>query len=269
MDMAVADFGKKPIGEIISPVVLQTLKKIEAKGNYETALRLRSTVGAVFRFAIASGLVENDPTFALRDALVTPKAKPRAALLDKKALGGLMRAIDGFDGQLTTRLALELLAIVVTRPGELRFARWQEFDLEKGIWEIPAARMKMRQLHAVPLPGRAKEILSELYTITGWGDLLFPSVRSSKRPMSENTLNAALRRMGYSSDEMTAHGFRASFSTLANESGLWNPDAIERALAHAEINRIRGAYSRGQYWDERVKLANWWASCLSDFRVRI
>lgn len=264
MGMAIADFGDKPISKITSPVVLKTLRKIETKGNYETALRLRSTVGAVFRFAIASGLVENDPTFALRDALVTPKPKPRAALLDKEAVGGLMRSIDGFDGQITTRLALELLAIVVTRPGELRFAKWEEFDLENGIWEIPAARMKMRQPHAVPLPERAREILIELHTMTGWCDLLFPSVRSSKRPMSENTLNAALRRMGYSKDEMTAHGFRASFSTIANESGLWNPDAIERALAHAEPNRIRGAYSRGKYWEERVKLADWWSSLLRE-----
>lgn len=266
MGMANSDLGRKPIAEITSPMVLQTLKKIEGKGNYETALRLRSTIGAVFRFAIASGLAENDPTFALRDALITPKVKPRAAITEKRALGGLMRAVDGFDGQTTTRLALELLALVATRPGEVRNARWEEFDLENAIWEIPAARMKMRKSHSVPLPRRALEILSELQAITGWCELIFPSVRSSKRPMSENTMNAALRRMGYTSEEMTSHGFRASFSTLANESGLWNPDAIERALAHVEPNRIRGAYSRGTYWDERVKLADWWAEQLKEFR---
>jgi len=266
LDMANADLGNRPIAEITAPIILQTLKKIENKGNYETALRLRSTIGAVFRFAIASGLAENDPTFALRDALITPKVKPRAAITDKKALGGLMRSIDGFDGQTTTRLALELLAIVITRPGELRHARWDEFDRDEAVWTIPAERMKMRQPHAVPLPQRALDILAELHLITGWGELLFPSVRSSKRPMSENTTNAALRRMGYSKEEMTSHGFRASFSTIANESGLWNPDAIERALAHAETNRIRGAYARGKYWDERVKLANWWAMQLDEFR---
>ena len=262
LGMANADLGNKPITEITAPMVLQTLKKFEAKGIYETALRLRSTIGAVFRFAIASGLAENDPTFALRDALITPKTKPRAAITDKEALGGLMRAIDGFEGQATTRIALEFLAIVVTRPGEVRHARWDEFDIENAIWTIPAERMKMRQPHKVPLPKRAIELLSELRMITGWCELLFPSIKSPKRPMSENTMNAALRRMGYSGDEMTSHGFRATFSTIANESGLWNPDAIERALAHVETNKIRGAYARGQYWDERVKLANWWSNTL-------
>lgn len=208
---------------------------------------MRSTIGAVFRYAIASGTAESDPTFALRDALITPKVQPRAAITDKKKLGGLMRAIDGFEEQPTTRLALEFLAIVATRPGEVRHAKWKEFDLENAIWVIPAERMKMRQPHSVPIPERAKEILAELRGLTGWSDLLFPSIRSSSRPMSENTMNAAMRRMGYSKDEVTAHGFRASFSTIANESGLWNPDAIERALAHAETNRIRGAYSRGKY----------------------
>ena len=266
LDMANSDLGNKPITEITAPMVLQTLKRIEAKGIYETALRLRSTIGAVFRFAIASGLAENDPTFALRDALITPKTKPRAAITDKEALGGLMRAIDGFEGQTTTRIALEFLAIVVTRPGEVRHARWDEFDFDNAIWTIPAERMKMRQPHKVPLPKRAIELLSELRMITGWCELLFPSIKSAKRPMSENTMNAALRRMGYSGDEMTSHGFRATFSTIANESGLWNPDAIERALAHVETNKIRGAYARGQYWDERIKLANWWAITLSELR---
>ena len=266
LGMANADLGNKPITEITAPMVLQTLKKVEGKGIYETALRLRSTIGAVFRFAIASGLAENDPTFALRDALITPKTKPRAAITDKEALGGLMRAIDGFEGQTTTRIALEFLAIVVTRPGEVRHARWDEFDLENAIWTIPAERMKMRQPHKVPLPDRAIELLSELRMITGWCELLFPSIKSPKRPMSENTMNAALRRMGYSGDEMTSHGFRATFSTIANESGLWNPDAIERALAHVEANKIRGAYARGQYWDERVKIADWWSILLQTLK---
>ena len=267
LGMANADLGNKPIADITSPMVLQTLKKIEAKGNYETALRLRSTIGAVFRFAIASGLAENDPTFALRDALVIPKVKPRAAITNKVALGGLMRSIDGFDGQTTTRLAMEFLAIVVTRPGEVRHARWDEVDLENTIWTIPAERMKMRQPHKVPLPKRALEILNELEGLTGWGELIFPSIKSARRSMSENTMNSALKRMGYSGDEMTAHGFRATFSTLANESGKWNPDAIERALAHVEANKIRGAYARGQYWDERVKIADWWSGLLIELRT--
>ncbi len=268
MDMAIADLGNKPITEITSPIVLRTLRKVEDKGNYETARRLRSTIGAVFRYAIANGLAENDPTFALRDALINPKVKPRAAITDKTALGGLMRAIDGFDGQTTTRIALELLAIVVTRPGEVRHACWNEFDLEAAIWMVPAERMKMRKPLKVPLPERAMKLLEELHGITGWGQLLFPSIRSAHRPMSENTLNAALRRMGYSGDEMTAHGFRATFSTIANESGLWNPDAIERALAHVEANEVRRAYARGEHWEERKKLAEWWAGLLMDLRSK-
>lgn len=267
MGMANADLGNKPIAEITSPMVLHTLKKVENKGNYETAKRLRSQIGAVFRFAIANGLAENDPTYALRDALINVKATPRAAITEKKGLGGLMRSIDGFDGQATTRIALELLAIVVTRPGELRHAHWGEFDFEQAIWSVPAPRMKMRKPHLVPLPQRALELLEELRMLTGWGTLIFPSVRSSTRPMSENTLNAALRRMGYAGDEMTSHGFRASFSTIANESGLWHPDAIERALAHVEKNKVRGAYARGQFWEERVKLADWWSGLLIEMQT--
>ena len=179
LGMANSDLGNKPITEITAPIALQTLKKIEAKGNYETALRLRSTIGAVFRFAIASGIAENDPTFALRDALIRPKVKPRAAITDKKELGGLMRAIDGFEGQPTTRIALEFLAIVVTRPGEVRHARWTEFDFENAIWTIPAERMKMRQPHKVPLPERALELLNRLHNLTGWSELLFPSIKSA------------------------------------------------------------------------------------------
>ncbi|MEE9376346.1 MAG: integrase arm-type DNA-binding domain-containing protein [Rhizobiaceae bacterium] len=268
MGMANAGLGTKPIAEITAPTILAVLRKEENKGNYETALRLRSTIGAVFRYAIANGLAENDPTFALRDALVTPKVTPRAAITDKKALGGLMRAIDGFEGQTSTRIALELLAIVVTRPGELRHSKWTEIDLEKAVWTIPAERMKMRATHTVPLPDRALELLNELSDLNGWAEYLFPSIRSPKRPMSENTLNAGLRRMGFSGDEMTSHGFRATFSTIANESGLWNPDAIERALAHVETNKIRAAYARGAYWDERVKIADWWSGLLNELRCR-
>ena len=266
LTMANADFGKKPITELSAATILKTLKKVEAKGHYETAKRLRSTVGAVFRYAIASGLADNDPTYPLRDALIRHKVKPRSAIIEKKALGGLMRAIRGYEGQPTTRIALELLAIVATRPGELRGAEWSEFDFDAHVWTIPAKRMKMRIPHIIPLPTRALELLTILKQQTGWGVLLFPSNRSSKRPISENTLNAALRRMGYTGEEMTSHGFRATFSTLANESGLWHPDAIERALAHVERNEVRRAYARGAHWDERVRMADWWAKELLDLR---
>lgn len=266
LEMANAAFGRQPISKITSPIVLRCLRKVEVKGHYETARRLRSTIGAVFRYAIANGFAENDPTFALRDALIRPQVTSRAAITDKKALGGLLRAIGGFDGQPTTKIGLELLAIVATRPGELRQAEWSEVSFDEAVWTIPASRMKMRSVHRVPLPTRALELLSDLKNLTGYGGFLFPSIRSSKRPMSENTLNAALRRMGYTGDEMTSHGFRATFSTLANESGLWNPDAIERALAHVEKNEVRRAYARGEHWEERVDMAQWWADELDTFR---
>lgn len=267
LKLANADFGRKPITEITAPMILTCLRKVEAKGNYETAHRLRARIGSVFRFAVASGLAEMDPTYALKDALIRPTRKHRAAITDPAALGGLMQAIEIFDGQATTRIALQLLAITAQRPGEIRHAQWQEIDFVEKTWSQPAAKMKMRRDHNVPLPDQAIALLDELRMITGNGDLLFPSLRSWQRPMSENTLNAALRRMGYSGDEMTAHGFRASFSTLTNESGLWNPDAIEAALAHVERNEVRKAYNRGLYWEERVKLADWWAGKLDELRA--
>ena len=268
LGMAKVDFGKKPMAEVTAPMVLACLRKVEAKGNYETARRLRSKIGAVFRYAVANGIADTDPTYALRDALIRPTVTPRAAITDPKALGGLLRAIEAFEGQVTTRIALQLLAILVQRPGELRHAKWREFDLEAAVWSIPPERMKMRRPHRVPLPAQALAFLEELRPITGYGDYLFPSLRSAKRPMSENTLNAALRRMGFSSDEMTAHGFRASFSTLANESGLWNPDAIERALAHVEANEVRRAYARGEHWEERVRMADWWAGQFDEIKAK-
>lgn len=265
--LANRDFGRKPVSEITAPMILKTLRKVEAKGNYETAHRLRARIGSIFRYAVASGIAETDPTYALRDALIRPTRVHRAAIVDSKALGRLMAEIDGFDGQATTRIALKLLAILAQRPGEVRNAKWDEIDLTEAVWSIPAAKMKMRRDHNVPLPKQALKLLEHLRAMNNKGDYLFPSLRTWTRPMSENTLNAALRRMGYSGDEMTAHGFRASFSTLANESGLWNPDAIERALAHVEKNEVRRAYARGEHWEERVRLADWWAGFLDEVRA--
>lgn len=267
LQLASRDFGRKPIIEITAPMILKTLRKVEAKGHYETAHRLRSRIGSIFRYAVASGIAETDPTYALRDALIRPTRKHRAAIIDPQALGRLMNEIDVFEGQATTRIALKLLAMVAQRPGEIRHAKWSEIDFVKKVWSIPADRMKMRRDHIVPLPDQAIALLDQLRRMNGNGEYLFPSLRTWKRPMSENTLNAALRRMGYSGDEMTAHGFRASFSTLANESGLWNPDAIERALAHVEKNEVRRAYARGEHWEERVRLANWWAGYLENLQA--
>ena len=186
--------------------------------------------------------------------MIQHKTTPPAAITERAALGGLMRAIDGYQGQPETKIGLELLALMTCRPGELRHATWPEFDLEAEIWSIPAERMKMRRSHRVPLPARCLALLAELRLLSGAGTYLLPSLRTWKEPMTENTLNAALHRMDFTGEEMTSHGFRATFSTLANESGLWNPDATERALAHIEANEVRRAYARGEYWEERVRM---------------
>lgn len=259
IDMANSDFGGMPIREIDAATILRTLRKVEAKGNYETAKRLRSTIGQVFRYAIATARADNEPTYALRGALIAPKVSHMAAATDRETFANIIRAIWDYDGgSLATRAALKLLALLYTRPGELRLALWEEFDLEKAIWTIPAERMKMRKEHVKPLPALAVEILRELQADTGSNYRVFPSLVSRDRPISENTLNQALRRMGFSKNEHTSHGFRASASSLLNESGLWNEDAIEAELAHRGADQVRRAYHRAQYWDERVRMAAWW-----------
>ena len=190
---------------------------------------------------------------------MTPTVTPRAAIVEPKAFGAPLRAIEDYQGAPETRAALELLALTFVRPGELRAAEWAEFDLESAIWEIPAGRMKMRKAHRVPLAPRAVAILQELRKLNGNDRFLFPSVRSPSRCMSENTFNAALRRIGFTKEEMTSHGFRASASSMLNESGLWNADAIERQLAHVDGDSVRRAYARAEFWDERVKMMAWWA----------
>lgn len=273
--LAKPHIGARPISELSAAEVLAALRTVEARGKLETARRLRSVIGEVFRYAIASGRASNDPTFALRGALTAPKVTHRAAITDPKAFGGLLRAISGFDGQPSTKAALQLMALLYPRPGELRFAEWTEFDLEAGIWTIPATRMKMRRPHEVPLPKQAVSILRDLRRVTGQGRLVFPGYgvtggegrKIEQRPISENTLNSALRRMGYSQDEMTSHGFRAAASTLLNESGKFSPDAIERALAHQDQDAVRRAYARGAFWKERVEMADWWASEIDRMRV--
>ena len=203
----------------------------------------------------------------MKGALIQPKVRSRSAILDRRELGELLNKIDGFTGQPSTKHALHLLALLAPRPGELRLSKWAEFDFDEAVWRVPAERMKMRRPHKIPLPSQAVEHLRELGRHTGTSDLLFPSARSWKKPMSENTLNAALRRLGYTADQITAHGFRATFSTLANESGLWNADAVERALAHIEGNEVRRAYVRGEHWDERVRMADWWADQLDTMKA--
>jgi integrase len=267
LEFARPDLGNRPVSEISAVEVLHVLRKVEARGKLESARRLRSTIGSVFRYAIATARAENDPTFALRGALTTPRVTPRAAVTEEKALGALLRAVDAYDGQPVTRIALQLAALLFPRPGELRQAEWREFDLSAAVWAVPAARTKMRREHRVPLSRQAVQRLAELSSMTGAGKLAFPSVRSAMRPISDGTLNAALRRLGYTKDEATSHGFRATASTLLNESGLWNPDAIERQLAHVEGNDVRRAYARGEHWEERVRMMQWWADRLDELRL--
>jgi integrase len=228
---------------------------------------LRSTCGAVFRHAIATGRAERDPSMDLRGALTAPQVHHRATIVDPAEIGALLRAIEGFKGQETTRAALSLAAYVFVRPGELRYAEWAEFDLDAAVWSIPAEKMKMRRSHRVPLTRQSLFILRELHRVTGSGRWLFPSVRTLTRPISENTLNAALRRLGYGKEAMSTHGFRAMAATRLNEMGHWNADAIERQLAHQEANAIRRAYTHSaEYWPERVRMMQEWADYLDALR---
>lgn len=267
LDFAYPAFGNRPISEITARELLALLRQIEGRGLYETAKRLRSTCGMVFRFAIATGRADRDPSSDLRGALTTHKVIHRAAIVEPAGIGALLRSIDGFDGQPTTHAALRLAALTFVRPGELRHAEWREFDLDGAVWSIPAEKMKMRRPHRVPLSRQSLAILRQLKEVTGDGRLLFPSVLTVARPISENTLNAALRRLGYSSEEMSTHGFRATAATRLNEMGRWNADAIERQLAHQEANAVRRAYTHGaEYWQERVAMMQAWADYLDELR---
>lgn len=259
--------GSRPVDEISPIELLAALKKVESRGHLETARRMRSFASRVFRYAVATARASADPAAALRGALVAPVATHHAAILNAKGVGALLRAIDGYDGQPMTQLALKLAPHVFVRPGELRQAEWSEIDLEKGVWKIAASKMKMRQPHIVPLSRQAIELFRAAKALTGRHRYVFASLYPGDRPMSENTINAALRRLGYAGDEMTAHGFRAMASTLLNESGKWNPDAIERALAHKATDGVRGAYHRGAHWEERVKMAQWWSDHLDKLRI--
>jgi integrase len=269
LDFAMVEFGNRPVAEIKAPEILEALRKIEKRGRHETATRVRSTVGGVFRYAIATGRAERDPSADLRGALITPTVTHRATIVEPNAVGALLRAIDGFEGQPTTRYALQLAPLVFVRPGELRKAEWNEFNIADAEWRIPPSKMKMRRPHRVPLAPQTLAILANLKEITGRSKYLFPSVRSWHRPISENTLNAALRRLGYDKTELTVHGLRSTASSLLNESGKWHADAIERQLAHQDQDEVRGAYTHAaEFWQERIKMMRWWANHLDELRER-
>ncbi|QUT06901.1 tyrosine-type recombinase/integrase [Sphingobium phenoxybenzoativorans] len=261
-----ASLGKRPVTAITAQEVLTMLRKMEGKGRYETAKRLRSTCSQIFRYAIATARAERDVAADLRGALIAPKPVHRAAITNADNAGGLLRAIEAFEGFANTKAALQLLPHVFVRPGELRHAEWADFDFDKALWTIPAHKTKMRRAHTIPLSRQALAILETIEHDADYSRLLFPSLRAAERPMSEDTINAALRRMGFAQDEMTGHGFRAMAATLLNEMGLWHPDAIERQLAHCDNNAVRRAYTRGEYWDERVRMMQHWSDHLDFLR---
>jgi len=260
--------GRLPIGDITASDVLAVLRVFEKQGKHETANRLLQLASRIFRYAVATARLTSDPTRDLRGAITTPKVKHYAAITDAEGAGKLLRAIDGYEGGGLTRLAMQLAPHVFVRPGELRQAEWSEIDLDKAIWIIPAEKMKMRKPHQIPLSRQAVALLREAAGLTGAKGYVFPSVRTNARPMSENTINAGLRRLGYSKDDMTGPGFRSMASTLLNESGNWSPDAIERALAHSDRDSVRAAYHRGAHWQERVEMAQWWSDYLDTLRKR-
>ncbi|MEO9091122.1 MAG: integrase arm-type DNA-binding domain-containing protein [Rhodanobacter sp.] len=260
--------GSRPIAEIDAPELLKLLRRIEERGARETAHRTKQRAGQVFRYAIATARAKHDPTADLRGALAPVVSTSRAAITDPTKVGVLLRAIDAYQGSLVTKCALRLAPLVFVRPGELRRAEWSEFDLDAAVWRIPAGKMKMREEHIVPLPAQAVAILRELQPLTGRGQYLFPSHRGKGRMMSENTINAALRYMGFDKATMTGHGFRAMASTRLNEMG-WAPDVIERQLAHAERNKVRAAYNRAQYLDERTRMMKAWADYLDGLRTSV
>jgi integrase len=258
--------GRRPVDQVEPYELLAVLKKQEARGNLETARRTRAFASRVFRYAVATARAQADPAGLLLGAVAAPQPRHLSAIVEPKRVGELLRAIDGYSGLPVTRLALALSPHVFVRPGELRQAEWSEIDIDAAIWRIPAARMKKRREHVVPLSRQAVAILAELRGLTGHGRLVFPALGKPDKPLSENTITSALRRMGFGASEMTAHGFRAIASTLLNECGKWHPDAIERALAHRDGDQVRAAYHRGAHWEERVKMAQWWSDHLDVLR---
>lgn len=256
--------GGRPIAAINAPELLTVLRRIEDRGALETAHRVLQTCGQVFRYAVITARAERDPSADLKGALTPAKSTHLAAIIDPKGVGELLRAIEAYEGHFVTKAALRLAPLVFVRPWELRGAQWQEIDLEKAEWNIPAERMKMRQPHLVPLSWQAVAILKEIQPLTNKGPYVFPSVRSTKRPMSNNAILAALRRMGYEKHEMTGHGFRAMARTILDEVLGVRPDFIEHQLAHAVRDPNGRAYNRTSHLVERKKMMQQWANYLDN-----
>lgn len=257
--------GGLPISQITPHEALAVLRRIEATGAYESARRMRSVLSRVFRYGVATLRCEKDVARDLRGAIATPKVRHFAAITDPADVGKLLRAIDGYTGSAITRMAMRISPHVLLRPGELRLALWSDIDLDKAIWSIPAERMKMRRPHRVPLSRQVLLMLEELRECTVYWQYLFPARGKPRKPMSENCVNLGLRQLGYA-NQMTAHGFRAMGATLLNECGKWHADAIERQLAHVDTNQVRRIYARGEYWDEREHMMQYWSDYLDTLR---
>ncbi|MFU2209339.1 tyrosine-type recombinase/integrase [Solidesulfovibrio sp. C21] len=260
--------GTRPIREIMPTELLAVIRRIEARGANDTARRMLQSSGQVFRYAVACGLAERDISTDLKGALKPRSVKHHASITDPKEVARLLRCIDDYTGSFVVRCALRIAPLVFVRPGELRQAEWGEFDFDKAEWRIPAERMKMKEQHIVPLSRQALAILKELYPLTGSGRYVFPGRGAGVRPMSENTLNAALRYLGFDKTEMTSHGFRSMASTLLNEMG-YPPDVIERQLAHGERDTVRAAYNFAQYLPERRKMMQTWADYLDTLKAGV
>jgi integrase len=257
--------GSRPISEIEPPELLAVLRRIEGRGAIDTAHRAQQNCGQVFRYAIATGRATRNPATDLIGAIPPAQGKHYATITDPKRIGELLRLIDDYEGTFVTRSALKLASLLFVRPGELRRAEWAEIDLDAAEWRIPAHKMKARAVHIVPLSVQAVAVLRELNPLTGRGRFLFPGEYHRDRPMSENTVNAALRRLGFGKEDITGHGFRSMASTLLNEQG-WNRDAIERQLAHAERDEVRAAYNHAEHLPERRKMMQAWADYLETLR---
>ena len=253
--------GSKPIAEIDAPELLNALTRIENRGAVDTAHRAHQNCGQIFRYAIATGKTKHNIAADLQGALTPVKQTHYASIKNPIEIGTLLRAINDYQGYFPTKCALQLASLLFVRPGELRHAEWSEINFETREWKIPAEKMKMRVQHIVPLSTQAISILCELRQLTRDGKYVFPSVRTLKRPMSDNTLNAALRRMGYTKEEITPHGFRSMASTLLNEQG-WNRDVIERQLSHGERDTVRAAYNHAEYMPQRKEMMQSWADYL-------
>jgi len=257
--------GGEHIAKMEAPDILAVVRPIEQKGQNETARRMLQIISQVYRYAVITGRAKRNPAVDLHGALKPRRVKHRAAITEPAKVAQLLRDCDNYDGYFPIVCALRLAPLVFVRPTELRAAEWSEFNLEAQEWRIPAERMKMKQMHIVPLSSQAVEILRELHQFSGSGKLLFPSIRTEARPLSDATVLNALRRMGYAKDEMCTHGFRSIASTLLNELG-YNRDWIERQLAHGERNDVRAAYNYAEYLPERRRMMTEWANYLDELK---